>query len=155
MSKYHLIGHCEIVLTLMGWLLEDDVNFNLILISEIGNVWPGANSSNLFGRFWRRNWWRKWRWKEENCKNFLRQYFIFYILYFKILLILYVVKKANPNEWKVKPKISLNVDWFSIFHAWIVLEQFLLQVSFLKVLKQEGFPEKLFPLYEGNLLYLA
>lgn len=38
MSKYHLIGHCEIVLTLMGWLLEDDVNFNLILISEIGNV---------------------------------------------------------------------------------------------------------------------
>lgn len=82
-------------------------------------------------------------------------YFIFYILYFKILLILYVVKKANPNEWKVKPKISLNVDWFSIFHAWIVLEQFLLQVSFLKVLKQEGFPEKLFPLYEGNLLYLA
>lgn len=153
MSKYHLIGHCEIVLTLMGWLLEDGVNFNLILISEIGNVWPGANSSNLFGRFWRRNWWRKWRWKEENCKNFLRQYCSSYILKYYLFYMLW--KKANPNEWKVKPKISLNVDWFSIFHAWIVLEQFLLQVSFLKVLKQEGFPEKLFPLYEGNLLYLA
>lgn len=97
MSKYHLIGHCEIVLTLMGWLLEDDVNFNLILISEIGNVWPGANSSNLFGRFWRRNWWRKWRWKEENCKNFLRQYCSSYILKYYLFYML-LKRQIQMNE---------------------------------------------------------
>lgn len=97
MSKYHLIGHCEIVLTLMGWLLEDGVNFNLILISEIGNVWPGANSSNLFGRFWRRNWWRKWRWKEENCKNFLRQYCSSYILKYYLFYML-LKRQIQMNE---------------------------------------------------------
>lgn len=118
MFKYYLIGYCEIVFILMGWLLEDDVNFNLILILEIGNVWFGVNLSNLFGRFWRRNWWRKWRWKEENCKNFFEV--ILFILYFKILFILYVVKKVNLNEWKVKFKIFFNVDWFFIFYVWIV-----------------------------------
>lgn len=113
MSKYHLIGHCEIVLTLMGWLLEDDVNFNLILISEIGNVWPGANSSNLFGRFWRRNWWRKWRWKEENCKNFLRQYCSSYILKYYLFYMLWK-RQIQMNE-KSSLKFLLMLIGFLFF----------------------------------------
>lgn len=113
MSKYHLIGHCEIVLTLMGWLLEDDVNFNLILISEIGNVWPGANSSNLFGRFWRRNWWRKWRWKEENCKNFLRQYCSSYIL--KYYLFYMLLKRQIQMNEKSSLKFLLMLIGFLFF----------------------------------------
>lgn len=113
MSKYHLIGHCEIVLTLMGWLLEDDVNFDLILISEIGNVWPGANSSNLFGRFWRRNWWRKWRWKEENCKNFLRQYCSSYIL--KYYLFYMLLKRQIQMNEKSSLKFLLMLIGFLFF----------------------------------------
>lgn len=113
MSKYHLIGYCEIVLTLMGWLLEDDVNFYLILISEIGNVWPGANSSNLFGRFWRRNWWRKWRWKEENCKNFLRQYYSFDIL--KYYLFYMLLKRQIQMNEKSSLKFFLMLIGFLFF----------------------------------------
>lgn len=130
MSKYHLIGHCEIVLTLMGWLLEDDVNFNLILISEIGNVWPGANSSNLFGRFWRRNWWRKWRWKEENCKNFLRQYCSSYIL--KYYLFYMLLKRQIQMNEKSSLKFLLMLIGFLFFMDELCWNNFYFRFPFWK-----------------------
>lgn len=130
MSKYHLIGHCEIVLTLMGWLLEDDVNFNLILISEIGNVWPGANSSNLFGRFWRRNWWRKWRWKEENCKNFLRQYCSSYIL--KYYLFYMLLKRQIQMNEKSSLKFLLMLIGFLFFMHELCRKHFYFRFPFWK-----------------------
>lgn len=130
MSKYHLIGHCEIVLTLMGWLLEDDVNFNLILISEIGNVWPGANSCNLFGRFWRRNWWRKWRWKEENCKNFLRQYCSSYILKYYLFYMLWK-RQIQMNE-KSSLKFLLMLIGFLFFMHELCWNNFYFRFPFWK-----------------------
>lgn len=129
----------------MGWLLEDDVNFNLILISEIGNVWPGANSSNLFGRFWRRNWWRKWRWKEENCKNFLRQYCSSCIL--KYYLFYMLLKRQIQMNEKSSLKFLLMLIWLVFYFSCMNCVGTIFTSGFLfESIKAGRFSRETFPL---------